>query len=123
FLQSFAASAATAMGGAGGLTVSVDSGGSYDVFVPDLQWHFTGNTGAPLVNIVVAPGADAVGSYSEISFDFVSDAIRHAAFRSYGNHQAVLFTVLYPSAAPNTFSFPNWNQFPRNLDHVMYSGI
>jgi hypothetical protein len=93
------------------------------VLVPDLQWHFTGNIGAPLVNVVVAPGADAVGSYSEISFDFVTDATRHAAIRSYGNHQAVLFTVLNPAAAPNTFSFPNWNQFPRNLDHVTYSGI
>jgi hypothetical protein len=116
------ASAAT-ISGAGGLTVSVDASGSYDVFVPDQQWHFTGSIGSPLVNLVVAPGADAVGSYSEISFDFVSDAIRHAAIRSYGNHQAVLFTMRYPSTGPNTFSFPNWNQFPRNLDHLAYSGI
>ena len=118
------AAASTSIGGAGGLTVTVDSTGIYEVFVPDLQWLFSGNIGAPLVNLAVASGADAVGSFSEISFDFVSDATRHAAIRSYGNHQAVLFTVSYPSSSgPNTFSFPNWSQYPSNLDHLTYSGI
>lgn len=115
--------ASTSIGGAGGLTIGVDPGGTYEVSVPDLNWRFLGTIGVPLSNLTTTAGGDAVGAYAEISFDFVSDAPRHAAIRSYGNVRAVLFTVSYPSAAPNTFSFPNWTQYPRNLDHLTYSGI
>jgi hypothetical protein len=115
--------AAATIPGAAGLSVSVDPGGAYDVWVPDLSWHFGGNVGYPLSNISIAGGADRIGSYQEISFDFQSDAPRHAAIRSYGGHRAVLFTVSSTSAAPNSFSFPNWTQFPQNLNHLTFDGI
>jgi hypothetical protein len=102
--------------------VSVEPNGSYDVAVPSLAWHFGGNIGYPLSNITVGSGADALGPFSEISFDFQSDARRHAAIRSYGDHPDVLFTVNHQAAAPNTFSFPNWTQYPRNLDHLTFKG-
>jgi hypothetical protein len=108
--------------GAGGLSVSVDAGGSYAVVVPNLNWRFSGAIGVPLANIAVSSGADAAGAFQEVDFDFQSDAPRHAAIRSYTQHSAVLFTVKCLAAAPNSFSFPAWSQYPANLDHVTYSG-
>jgi hypothetical protein len=122
FLALPAVSAVTS-GGSGSLTVSVEPNGAYSVSVPGLSWTFSGNIGYPLLNIAVGSGSDALGAYNEIAFDFQSDAARHATIRSYSDHPDVLFTVSYPSAAPNTFSFPNWSQYPRNLDHLTFSGI
>jgi hypothetical protein len=123
---SFALLAASARGvtiaGAGSLTVSVDSGGSYEVLVPDLNWRFSGAIGFPLANIVVSTGADSLGAFQEVAFDFQSDAARHAAIRSYTESPAVLFTVNCLSPAPNSFSFPSFSGFPPNLDHLTFSG-
>ena len=114
---------ATTVAGAGGITAAVDPGGSYDVWVANPGWHFGGNIGVPLSNVGAITGADAVGPYSEISFDFQTDATRHGGVRAYANQPLVLFTMTYPSAAPNTFSFPAWSQYPQNVDRLTYSGI
>ena len=109
--------------GRGNIAVTVDPGGSYSVTVPDLAWSFSGSIGAPLNNLQAGTGADGLGGYSEISFDFQSDVARHASIRSYQEHPEVLFTVSYPSSgAANTFAFPNFTQYPRNLDHLTFSG-
>jgi len=109
--------------GRGNIAVTVDPGGSYSVTVPDLAWSFSGSIGAPLNNLQAGTGADGLGGYSEISFDFQSDVPRHASIRSYLEHQEVLFTVSYPtSGTANTFAFPNFTQCPRNLDHLTFSG-
>src|ERR1700757_272934 len=71
------------IGGAGGLVVSVDPGGTYSIAGPDTGWRFEGNAGAPLSNVATVLGTDSVGGYAEISFDFQIDAARHAAIRSY----------------------------------------
>lgn len=109
-------------GGLGSVTVTVDPSGSYDIAVADLSWHFHGDIGYPLSNIQVASGSDVLGPYSEIGFDFRSDSARHAAVRSYWDHPEVLFTTSNPAAAPNTFAFPNFSQYPPNLDHLTFSG-
>jgi len=74
-------------------------------------------------NLSVATGADTVGNYSEIGFDFQTDAARHATIRAYGNQQVVLFTLSNPSGSPNTTAFPNWIQYPHHLQQLTYSGI
>src|SRR5579871_1997703 len=114
--------AATSISGGSGLTVSVDPNGGYDIAVPAFAWSFHGNIGATLANIAVASGTDRVGGYAEIGFDFQTDAARHAAIRAYSNHQAVLFTASSSAAAPNSFLFPNWTQYPRNFQHLTFSG-
>jgi hypothetical protein len=114
---------AVTIAGAGSLTVSVDSGGSYQVLVPDLNWRFSGAIGFPLTNIVVSSGADSLGAFQDVAFDFQSDAARHADIRAYTDRPAVLFTVNCVSPAPNSFSFPAWSQFPGNLDYLTFSGI
>jgi hypothetical protein len=109
--------------GSGNIAVTVDPGGSYSVTVPDLAWSFSGNIGASLNNLQTGTSADALGGYSEISFDFQSDAARHASIRAYMEHREVLFTVSYPSsAAANTFAFPNFTAYPGNLGHLTFSG-
>ena len=114
---------ATTIAGAGGITAAIDPGGSYDVWVATTGWHFGGNLGVPLSNIGAAMSMDAIGPYSEISFDFQTDAARHGAVRAYANQPVVLFTITSPSPAPNSLSFPNWSQYPQNVDRLTYSGI
>ena len=114
---------ATTIVGADGLAVAVGSDGEYTVAVPALGWSFQGSVGAPISNIAVGSGVDGIGAYSQISFDFRSDAARHAAIRAYGSRHAVLFTVTNSTQAPNTFSFPNLTQIPQNLHHLTYSGV
>jgi hypothetical protein len=114
---------ATTVAGAGGITATVDPGGSYDVWVATPGWHFGGNLGVPLSNISAAMNMDGIGPYSEIAFDFQTDAARHGAVRVYSNQPVVLFTITSPSPAPNSLSFPNWSQYPQNVDRLTYSGI
>ena len=98
--------------GAEGLAVSVDPKGAYTITVPTPAWRFAGNVGYPLTNMATVSGVDAAGHYSEISFDFQSDVLRHGAIRAYWNRQAVLFTLTLPSAASNNYSFPNLSTYP-----------
>jgi hypothetical protein len=75
-----------------------------------------------LANLAPASGTDAVGTYSEIAFDFQTDAPRHGAIRTWWNRQAVLFTLTAPSGAPNTYSFPNFMQTPAlGMNHLGFS--
>jgi len=110
--------------GSNNVKVTVDPAGPYSVTVPDLSWSFSGNIGVPLNNVQTGSGADALGGYSEISFDFQVGVARHASIRSYRDHPDVLFTVSCPSSeAVNTLAFPNFTQYPRNFDHLTFSGI
>jgi len=116
------AAAATSIVGAQGLTVTVDPSGSYSVQVSSPSWVFSGNIGQPLSNVASADGTDANGSYSEVSFDFQTDAPRHAAIRAYWNQAAVLFTMAAPSGGPNTLSFPDFQQTPAAaMNHLAFS--
>ena len=109
--------------GSGSISVTVDPSGSYSVTVPDLAWNFSGSVGVSLNNLQTGSGADALGGYSEISFDFQAGAARHASIRTYMDHPDVLFTVSHPSSdAANTFAFPNFTQYPLDLDHLTFSG-
>jgi hypothetical protein len=117
------AQSAVTIVGSGNLAVTVDPGGAYSVTVPNLAWTFSGNIGVPLDNLQVGTGADALGGYSEISFDFQAGAPRHGSIRSYSEHPDVLFSVSYPSqGAANTFAFPSFTDYPRNLSHLTFSG-
>ena len=113
---------AISIGGPNGLSVNIDSNGTYVVSVPSLAWTFSGAVGAPLANVQVTSGADALGSYSEVGFDFVTDTTRHASIRSYWDHADILFTVTNWAAAANTFAFPNLTQYPQNLNHLAFTG-
>jgi hypothetical protein len=121
-LNGLPALAATTIVGPPGLSVTVDNSGTYNVQVQSPAWQFSGNIGHSLANLTSGDGADAVGQYSEISFDFQTDAPRHAAIRAYWNRMAVLFTLAAPSGGPNSFSFPNFSQTPAlGLNHLAFN--
>lgn len=68
-------------------------------------------------------GFDAAGGlYNEITFDFVTDAPRHAAIRTYVTSRSVLFTVNLPSGGPNSFSFPTLTSYPAGLHSIAFAG-
>lgn len=114
--------ASTTILGAAGLSVTVDSSGSYNIQVASPSWQFGGYIGFPLSNLTAANGTDAAGPYSQISFDFQTDAPRHAAIRAYWNQMAVLFTLAAPSGGPNTYSFPNFMQTPAlGMNHAAFA--
>ena len=113
---------AVSIGGADGLTVLLEPGGGYIISVPRLSWTFAGSLGAAAANVQVVNGSDRLGPYSEVAFDFVTDATRHASIRTYWDRTEVLFAVRNSTAAANTFTFPNLRQYPANMNHLSYSG-
>jgi hypothetical protein len=116
------AAAVASISGAQGFVVTVDPTGTYDIQLQNPAWTFGGSLGTPLSNLTVATGADSAGSYGEISFDFRTDAPRHAAIRAYQNHQAVLFTLGTPNGGPNSVVFPNLSRYPTGLNHIAFAG-
>ncbi len=100
----------------------MDPAGHYTVTATDLGWSFSGNIGHPLANLGVTSGTDNVGAYTEIAFDFRSDASRHAAIRSYIDRSALLFKASNAAQAPNTFAFPDWSVYPQGLNFLTYGG-
>src|SRR5678815_2441081 len=66
-----------------GTNVTVDAGGAYSITVPDVGWKFSGNVGTPLANLQIQTGADSLGGYSEISFEFHLGVDRRASIRTY----------------------------------------
>src|SRR5258708_3798967 len=118
------AARAISISGQGGLTVAVSPDGSYSVSVPDPAWRFAGSIGSPLSNLATQSGADGIGgAYSEIAFDFFTDAPRHAAIRSYYASRTVVFTVSLPYGGPNTFAFPSLASYPSGLHHIAFAGM
>src|ERR1035438_10850950 len=113
----------TTVAGFGGLTVTVSPGGSYAISVVSPEWTFAGNVGVPLSRLTTDSGNDAAGGlYNEIAFDFVTDAPRHAAIRTYYVSRSVLFTVSLPAGGPNSFSFPALTSFPAGLHTIAFAG-
>jgi hypothetical protein len=122
-LLSASAQAAGTIQTPSGLTVSVHPNGTYEVTLLKPAWQFAGAIGVPLANIASANGLDSIGTYCEISFDFVSDIARHAAIRAYLNQRAVLFSLTSGADSANTFSFPVFSRYPANLNHVTFAGM
>src|SRR5581483_8514234 len=108
---------------AGGISVSVTPAGAYDISFAQPAWRFGGNLEGAPANITTANGSDALGDYSEISFDYVVDVSRHAAIRSYAGRQAVIFSIEYKAAAANIAPFPNLSRYPSLPYHLTYTGF
>jgi len=109
--------------GSGGLTVTVSLDGSYTVSSPSPGWTFSGTVGGKVSNMATGSGVDAAGGlYNEIAFDFVTDAPRHAAIRTYQASRSVLFTVTLPAGGPNSFSFPTLTSYPAGLHTISFAG-
>ncbi len=91
--------------------------------MPSPGWSFAGTVGAPVSNLAIDSGVDTAGGpYNEVTFDFLTDAPRHAAIRAYLSSRSVMFTFSLPSGGPNSFSFPTLTSYPAGLHTMAFAG-
>jgi len=113
----------TAVQSSSGIDASLDSCGAYQISVPSFAWTFGGNLGQTPTNIIVNPGTDDVGAYSEIDFDYSQGGQRTGGIRVYQNDLTVLFKINYVQAATNSSPFPTLDTYPQHFQHLAYQGI
>jgi hypothetical protein len=102
--------------------ISVTPAGDYDVTFTTPAWRFGGELGTPASNIANSAGSDALGDYSEVSFDYTANTPRHASIRAYDGRNTVLFSVEYARDAANVAPFPTLSRYPMLPYHLTYSG-
>jgi hypothetical protein len=125
FLVAPLLSATTTINPSGGLSVAIiERTGSYTISAASPGWIFGGSIGRPLTNVARSTGSDNLGAFDQVDFDFQTDALRHAAIRSYYGRTAALFQLSLPAVtAPNSLSFPTFTQYPKGLMHLSWSGM
>ncbi|HEU5438902.1 MAG TPA: hypothetical protein VFU88_06410 [Ktedonobacterales bacterium] len=104
-----------------GITVVVRPDGHYSVTSRTLSWTFGGATGQPLARADVRAGADGIGPYREIVFDYQAHGPRQSSIRAYENQPDVLFSTTYLTAAPNSDGFPHLTSYPAVPYHLSYA--
>src|SRR4051812_5357654 len=74
--------AATVVEPSTGITLTVNHGGDYSITSAEPSFRFGGNIYAIADKIAVGSGADNLGSYREISFQYVLNGARTATIRT-----------------------------------------
>ena len=105
-----------------GITITVDTSGSYTISVQSPAWTFGGNVGHTLSNVTVNSGTDSLGSYKEITFQYQGSVARSSGIRTYSSRSVVLFSTTYLAAASNSEAFPTLTTYPQNPYHLSYNG-
>ncbi len=103
-----------------GISVTLDGSGNYTVQSSSPAWTFGGSLGATPSSVSTVSNTDNIGSYSEITFNYVSGVSRAAAIRLYSNTPAILFSHTYLSASTNNLAFPKLTTYPAGLNFVNY---
>jgi len=109
-----------------GISVMVSPAGPYTITrrSPGAPtWTFGGDIGHPLTRIAVTSGADRIGAYKEITFQYRAGSARGAGIRAYAARPVVLFRVTYLENAANIAPFPTLTTYPRGLFYLSYSGV
>jgi hypothetical protein len=101
--------------------VTVDPSGAYSVTFARPNWTFGGDLGAPATNIARADGSDALGSYSETTFTYLSGASRQGRIRAYTSTPVVVFAERNAAAAANARRFPRLSTHPQLANHLTYT--
>jgi hypothetical protein len=116
-------SAQLSIAGYGGSTISVWPDGRYAVNVQDKNWTFSGATGTGISNARIINGADNLGPYQEIRFDYaIGPSLRTAGIRAASLRPVVLFSLNWANDAPNSSPFPVFQQYPQ-LQHLGYNDL
>ena len=105
-----------------GITITVNTSGSYTISVQSPAWTFGGNVGHTLSNVMVNSGTDSLGSYKEITFQYQGSVARSSGIRTYSSRSVVLFSTTYLAAASNSEAFPTLTTYPQNPYHLSYNG-
>jgi len=104
-----------------GISVQVDTDGSYEIRAGNPSWTFGGNVGYQLQEIKSASGHDAIGAYQEVTFQWTTFAEFSASIRRYDDKPAVLFFVNAPAVVnAKNISFPSFTRVPANLHGFSY---
>jgi hypothetical protein len=70
-----------------------DATGAYTLTRPAGQWKFTGSCGAALKNCRVTDGADRIGGFHAVTFDWLAEGAESAEIRLYDGRPIALFIV------------------------------
>lgn len=105
-----------------GMTVTVDTSGSYTISVQSPAWTFGGNIGYTLSNVIANSGTDALGSYQEITFHYQGRVARNSGIRIYSSRPVVLFSTTYLATGTNNEPFPHFTSYPQGFYHLSYNG-
>ena len=119
---SYTAPAVTVEAEPSGIRCTVSAEGRWLVSVRGLAWRFRGRVPAPQ-EVWATSGADGNGPYREIVFQYTSAGPRVGAIRAYEERSAVLFSVTSVAAAPNSDPFPVFQEYPRDLRHLSFTGL
>jgi len=107
---------------ASGISVQVDTNGTYEIQARNVSWTFGGNIGCPLQEIKTVPGKDAIGSYQEVTFHWKALAEFSASIRRYDDRPAVLLSVNAPAGVNvKNITFPSFTRMPADLHGFSYS--
>ena len=105
-----------------GITLHVDSSGTYTIATHNPAWAFGGNVGSPLTHILMESGVDALGNYREIGFTYQAQVARASSIRIYSSRPVLLFSTTYLAAGSNAEPFPTFTTYPDHLYHLSYHG-
>jgi hypothetical protein len=103
-----------------GVSCVVGSNGVYSVVFLSPAWTFAGNLAQGLTGRAVNSGTDAIGAYSEITFNYTSAVPHSAGIRLYNNSPVVTFDDTTLAAGTNDLAFPRWVNYPTNLSHISF---
>src|ERR1043165_6289283 len=82
-----------------GLSLTINSDGSYAIRSADPPMTFGGNVGSFLGDLTTGAGMDNLGSYREITFHYQNGGLRYASIRIYAEKPLAMFSITYLDAA------------------------
>lgn len=102
-----------------GISVQVDTNGTYEIRAREPAWTFAGTVGYPIEGIKTASDHDRIGAYHEVTFHW--NAQFSAGIRRYDNKPLLLFSVTVPAGvnAANV-AFPALTRLPADLHRFSY---
>jgi hypothetical protein len=105
-----------------GVTAELDAAtGHYTVGVTKPRWNFAGDLGGPAEGVTVGRGSDQLGTFQEISFQWMPARPLSGTIRLYDAQPAVLFTLVCKKAEARLRALlPRFTSFPRGLHRFSY---
>jgi hypothetical protein len=102
--------------------VEVDPSGTYRITFQTPAWTFAGSLGVAALGIQQTTGADGVGSYQEVTFQFTDTSAKAGSIRVYDGKPAAILTETYVAASTNDAApFPTFTTYPQLPYHATYS--
>jgi hypothetical protein len=99
-----------------GITAAVHPDGSFSLQSTALAWTFSGTIGGAASNIVNSSGADGIGRYQRVAFQYsINGSMRSASIRTYLGQSIAIFSSSLLAASTNAALFPRISTYPQGL--------